>query len=90
MINAEFDERGTSLIQEMVALAMAQSTEPRVRAQLLLGMARFLFPTLTAIAVKTSDAPQTSFVLDLGGGEVIEVKSAEIGSNSGSKAIDQD
>lgn len=89
MIEDQFAERGTSLMKEMVELAMAASTEPRVRAQLLLGMARFVYPQLQAITVKHDDAPQTAFILDLGGGETLEVKSGSIGHENGHKLIEQ-
>ena len=82
MIENEFDKRGTSLIQEMVDMAVSSSTEPRVRAQLLLGMARFVYPQLTAVTVKQEDAPQTSFVLNLGD-RAIEVKASESSTKSG-------
>ena len=84
MIAAEFESRGTTLIQEMVDLAM--TAEPRVRASMLLGMARFVYPQLTAVTIKNQDAPQTAFILNLGT-ETIEVKSSDLGHSSGHNKV---
>ena len=89
MIEAEFDERGSSLIGELVDLAM-NCKDDAVRSKTLLGLSRYVYPTLTALAIKQSDAPQTAFILDLGGGEALEVKSGLLGHNPGHKVIDQD
>ena len=73
MISAEFDERGTTLIAEIVDMALHKDTEQRVKGQLLLGLARFVWPALASMTVKSEDAPQTAFVLNLAA-EKIEVK----------------
>ena len=73
MIEAEFDTRGTSLIAELVDLAMT-CKDPAVRSKTLLGLSRYVWPTLTAVAIRNDSAPQTGFLLDLGGDHVIEVK----------------
>ena len=77
MIREEFEERGTSLIAELVDLAMT-CKDPAVRSKTLLGLSRYVYPTLTAVAVRNDSAPQTAFVLDLGGKGVIEVKPEQL------------
>lgn len=85
-INDEFGKRGTSLIAELIDLAMT-TKEDRVKAQVLLGISRYVYPQLQSLTVKNEEAPQTAFVLNLGS-EVIEVKSGPNGSETGSKLID--
>ena len=77
MIEEQFDERGSSLIGELVDLAMT-CKDDAVRSKTLLGLSRYVWPTLTAIAIKQDNAPQTGFLLDLGGDRVIEVKPEQL------------
>ena len=77
MIEEQFDERGSSLIGELVDLAMT-CKDDAVRSKTLLGLSRYVWPTLTAIAIKQDSAPQTGFLLDLGGDRVIEVKPEQL------------